>query len=291
MKTIRHPYYLGTILTSLFICPLHAGDAPKPTVNVSVGDVTDNRTTGSFFSECKLELKFTGDAANDAASVRKVRVKKAVDDLGRDLSRNDQQESFGSFGSSQRNGVLKTDLRLRNPSRNASVIKLVDGEVEFFSPTSANGGILTIKDILKHPAEPVQNEVLKKYGIEVMYLTKEAYEIKKKQFEEQQRSEAGGKIGEGFGELFKGMFGGMMFSDTKNSVKLYVKDPEKRVIDVEFQDAAGQALKSGSSWSMSELRQIEFKAPAPADTQLRIHLATPAALQTFAFKVENIALP
>jgi len=44
--------------------------------------------------------------------------------------------------------VLKTELRLRNPSRNASTIKLVDGEVELFSPTIANGGVLTVKDIL-----------------------------------------------------------------------------------------------------------------------------------------------
>ena len=58
------------------------------------------------------------------------------------MNRNDDHDSFSSFNSSQRNGVLKTDLRLRNPSRNASVIKLVDGEVEFFSPTAANGGVL-----------------------------------------------------------------------------------------------------------------------------------------------------
>jgi hypothetical protein len=288
MKTILR---FCTIFAAALTLSLHAADAPKPTVNASVGDVTDSRTTGSFFSECKLELKFTGDAASDASTVRQVRVKKAVDDQGRDLSRNDERDSFSSFNSSQHNGVLKTDLRLRNPSRNASVIRLVDGEVEFFSPTAANGGVLNLKDILKHPAEPVQNDALKKYGIQVMYLTREAFEAKKKEFEEGQKGEAGGKLGEAFGELFKGMFGGAMSSDTKNSVKLYVKDPEKRVVDVEFQDASGQPLKSGSSWSMGELRQIEFKSPPPADAQLRIHLATPAALQTFAFKVENIALP
>jgi hypothetical protein len=294
MNSKRHPHsaYAALSLALAVSFSLHAGDAPRPSVNASVGDVTDTRTTGSFFAECKLELKFTGDAANDAATVRQVRVTKAVDDQGRDLTKkDDDRQSFSSFSSGRRQGVLKTDLRLRNPSRNASAIKLVDGEVEFFSPTPANGGVLTIKDILKHPAEPVQNEALKKYGIEIMYLTKEAYDAKKKQFEEQQKSEAGGKVGEAFGELFKGMFSGMMSSEGKNSVKLYVKDPDKRVVNVEFEDAAGQPLKSGSSWSMGEMRQVEFKSAPPADTQLRIHLATPAALQTFAFKVENIALP
>jgi hypothetical protein len=260
-------------------------------ISVSVGDVSDNRTTGGFSSECKLELKLTGDAASDAAAVRQVRVKKAIDELGRDLIRSDSKEAFHSFNSGQRNGVLKTELSLRNPSRNAGTIKLVEGEVELFSPTAANGGILIIKNILKHPAEPVQNEALKKYGVEVIYLTKESYEAKKKQIQEQQKADADGKLGEAFGELFKGMFGGMMASDSKNSVKLYVKDAEKRVVDVEFQDAGGHALTSMSSWSTGELRQMEFKSAPPADTQLLIHLATPEALQTFTFKVENIPLP
>src|SRR5436305_10920792 len=106
--------YLCAIVAAGSLLSTHAGDTPKAAINASVGDVTDSRTTGSFFAECKLELKFTGDAASDAATVRQVRVKKAVDDQGRDLSRNDDHDSFSSFNSSQRNGVLKTDLRLRN---------------------------------------------------------------------------------------------------------------------------------------------------------------------------------
>src|SRR2546423_12866082 len=187
MRSIQSLSSLSIIVPALCLT-LHAQEAPKQTIRVSVGNVTDNRTTGSFFSECKLELKITGDAATDAATVRQVRVKKAVDELGRDLTREDNRDSSSSFSSNQRNGVLKTDLRLRNPSRNASIIKLVDGEVELFTPSAANGGVLTVKDILKHPVEPVQSEALKKYGVELMYLTKESYEAKKKQVEEQQKS-------------------------------------------------------------------------------------------------------
>jgi hypothetical protein len=291
MKTTMHSLYVGTVLTAGACTTLSSPGGSAQTINVSVGDVSDNRSTGSFTSDCKLELKFTGDAATDAATVRQVHVKKAVDELGRDLTRNDDRESFHSFNSGQRAGVLKSELRLRNPSRNSSTIKLVDGEVELFSPTVANGGVLTIKDILKHPAEPVQNEALKKYGVEVVYLTKESYEAKKKQLQEQQKSEADAKLGEAFGDLFKGVFGGTMASDSKNSVKLYVKDPQKRVIDIEFQDAGGNALKTGSTWWIGDLRQTEFKSAPPPDTQLLIHLATPEALRTFAFRVENIPLP
>ncbi len=202
---------------------LNAQQAAKQPVAVraTVGEVTDNRTTGTFNSECKIELNFTGDAAADALSVRQVRVTKAVDELGRDLVPKESENSFGassSFG--QRSGGLKGELKLRNPSRNAAVIRLIEGEVEFFNPTPANGGVLVIKDILKHPAEPVQNPTLKKYGIDLIYLTKESYEAKKKQVEEQRKDNPGGDIGAAFGDLFKGMFGGMMSSESKNNLKL-----------------------------------------------------------------------
>jgi hypothetical protein len=273
---------------------LHAQDAAKQPVAIraSVGDVTDNRTTGSFNSECKIELKFTGDAAADASSVRQVRVTKAIDELGRDLVPKETENSFGSSSSGRRGGsALQGELKLRNPSRNAAVIKLIEGEVELFNPTPANGGILVIKDILKHPAEPVQNPTLKKYGIELIYLTKESYEAKKKQVEEQQKNNAGGGIGDAFGDLFKGMFSGMMSSESKNNLKLYVKDANKRVIEAEFQDANGKPLKRRSSWTSNEMRSQDFDAPPPADTQLMIHLATPEAIQTVPFKLENIPLP
>jgi len=286
MKVIAR-LFLCTLITTAFAVALHAQNAAKQPVPVkaSAGDVSDNRTTGMFNSECKLELKFTGDAATDATTVRQVRVKKAVDELDRDLTRTDANDSFGS-GFAQKNGALKTELRLRNPSRNATVIKLVEGEVEFFNPTPANGGIVTIADILSHPAEPVQNPALKKYGIELMYLTKESYEAKKKQLDQ-----SGGQAADAFGDLFKGMFAGMMSSDSKNSLKLFLKDPQKRIIDTEFQDAAGKPLKHNSTWSSGEMIQVQLNAAAPADTQLMIHLATPESIQTFPFKVENIPLP
>jgi hypothetical protein len=235
-------------------------------------------------------LKFTGDGAADAARVLQVRVTKAVEELGRDivLKKNDESSDFGSsgFGGS----TLKAEVKLRNPSRNATVIKVVEGEVEMFNPTPANGGILVIKDILKHPAEPVDNPALKKYGIQVMYLTKESYEAKKKELETQKDS-AGNAIGEAFADLFKGMFNNMISSDSKNSIKLYIKDPEKRVVEVEFQDANGKPLKRRGSWTSNEMRSLDFESPPPTDTRLVISLATPEATRTFPFKVENIPLP
>ena len=275
-------------LCAVISVPIYAQNTTS--LHAVVGDVTDNRTTGAFNAECKVELKFTGDAAADAASVREVRVTRAVDETGRDLVLK-EKDPFGNSGFGSHSGALRAEIKLRNPSRNASVIKLVEGEVELFSPTESNGGILVIKDILKHPAEPIQNPVLKKFGIEIIYLTKESYDAKKKEIEAQNKSNAGGAVGEAFGDLFKGMFTGMMSSDSQNSLKLYIKDPDKRVIDFELQDSAGKALKTRSSWAMNGMHDQGLAAPAPPDAQLLIHLATPEATKSFPFKLENIPLP
>jgi hypothetical protein len=268
--------------------------AKSPTaLQASVGDVSDNRTTRTFGSECKVELKFTGDEAEDGGRVRQVHLTEAVDEVGRNLLMSEDDEgSSHSSGSRRFSDALKAEVRLRNPSRNATTIKILKGEVELFNPTEANGGLLTIKDVLQHPAEPIQNPALAKYGVQLMYLTKEAYEAKKKEVEAEKEKGAatGQKLGEAFGELFKGMFGGMM-SSSKNSIQLYIEDPDERVVDLEFVDGEGKPLKTRQSWSSGNFKNIGFDAAPPPDTELKIQLATPESLKSYPFKVENIPLP
>lgn len=182
---------MGLALLLAWPIAIHAQTKSPTPIQASVGDVTDNRTTGSFNSECKVELKFTGDAASDAGSVRQVRLIEAKDEVGRDLIlKNDDDISSRSFNSGNSSGALKADVKLRNPSRNATTIKILKGEVELFTPTEANGGLLTIKSVLKTPAEPIKNAALEKYGIQLMYLTKETYEAKKKEIEAQKKAGA-----------------------------------------------------------------------------------------------------
>jgi hypothetical protein len=280
-----------TCLAILLALPIaaNAQEQSAPPIQVNVGDVTDNRTTSAFNSECKVELRFTGDAAADAQSVRRVQLTEATDTTGRDLiPKKDDGMASHFMGFGQSSGALSTEVKLRNPSRNATAIKILKGQVELFNPTEANGGLLTIKNVLQHPAEPVQNPALAKYHIQLMYLTKAAYNAKKKEIESQQNGDQ--QLGEAFGQLFKGMFGGMV-SDSKNSIQLYIKDPDKRIIDLKFVDGQGNPLKSNQSWSTDDFRSTDFGSPPPPDTQLKIQLATAESLKTFSFQVENIALP
>jgi hypothetical protein len=267
----------------------NAQEQSLPPIQVNVGDVTDNRTTGVFASECKVELKFTGDAAADAQSVRRVLLTEATDTTGRNLiPKSEDRNSPQLMGFGQSSGALSTEVKLRNPSRNATAITILKGNVELFNPTEANGGLLTVNNILQHPAEPVQNPELAKYHIQLIYLTKAAYNAKKKEIESQPNGNQ--QLGEVFGQLFKGMFGGMM-SDSRNSIQLYIQDPDKRIIDLKFVDGQGNPLKSNQSWSTDNFKSTDFESPPPPDTQVNIQLATPESLKTYSFQVENIALP
>ncbi|HEV2392835.1 MAG TPA: hypothetical protein VG146_10790 [Verrucomicrobiae bacterium] len=294
MKTAKNlaKTYLFVLLTLPVSADAQSRDKSQTPLRASVGEVSDNRTTGAFNSECKIELKFTGDPAADAGSVRRVRVTEATDELGRDLIiKNEDELSSASFNSGHSSGALKTDVKLRNPSRNATTIKIIKGEVELFNPTEANGGLLTIKNVLQHPAEPIRNPGLAKLGIQVMYLTKETYEAKKKEIDQKAAGDpAGQKLAEAFGGLFKGMFGGMM-SDSKNSIQLYIQDPQKRVMDLKFIDGQGKPLKSRERWSSGDFNTTGLDAPPPQDTQLVIQLATPESVKSYPFVVENIPLP
>ncbi len=296
MKTREqlNPICLGIFLALPMGVAAESGDKPPTPMQVGVGEVTDHRTTGTFNSECKVELLLTGDAAADADSVRQVRLSEATDEVGRNLILKEENGSSAlPFNSGRSSGSLKAEVKLRNPSRNATTIKILKGEIELFSPTEANGGLLTLKEVLQHPAEPIQNPALAKYGIQLMYLTKESYEAKKKEIEARQTAvsgPAGQKLGEAFGELFKGMFGGMM-SNSKNSIQIYVKDPEKRVVGLKFLDGQGKPLKTRESWSSADFRSTGLDAPPPANTQLIVQLATPESVKSSPFKVENIPLP
>jgi len=283
------PVCLSVLLAFPAVVSAQSSEKSPTPIQASVSGVTDHRSTDEASSKCTVNLTFTGDAAADAVKVLHVTLAEADDEVGRDLTdKEDDQFSEESFDSRHSSGALKAWVTLRNPSRNAATIKILQGTVELFSPTVTNGGLLTIKDVLRHPAEPLPSPELAKYGIQLMYLTKEAYAAKKKEIKAQQSAAdaaAEQKLDEAFGKLFKGM------PSPKNSIQMYVSDPEKLVISLKFVNGFGRPLKSRESWSADGFMTTGLNVPPPADTQLIVQLATPEAVKSYPFQVENIPLP
>ena len=109
---------------------------------VSVGEVTDKRTTGQFFAECEVVLKITGDAVADSLGIREVKITKAIDDTGRDLIKESNQISTFFNANVENKNTLDKKIILKNPSRKAQVITSLEGEIELFNPSKENGSLV-----------------------------------------------------------------------------------------------------------------------------------------------------
>jgi hypothetical protein len=262
-------------------------------VNVSVSEVKDSRTTGQFFAGLEMKFKIMGDGLLDARGV-KLAVAKATDDTGRDLIKKDESGSRDfTKPDENRTGLVEIEAKLKNPSRKASVVKEVSGEVTIFSPGRDPNAVASIPNFMTVAGRKIENNALKAGKVELGIMTKKEFDG----FKEQQKKEVKAKEGEMIKELGEAMakalgalFGSMM-EVTENSVILNIADPDSKVVDVEFTDAAGGQLRSGSSMRTGDIRVFEFEKPMPRDAKLTVYLATPKALWKAPFKLQDIALP
>lgn len=274
---------------SFFTTPTKAED-----VEITLGDVTDTRTTGELFSGCEVEIKVMGDAVANSLGIRAVRVHSALDDTGQSLLKEDSEMPSFFDRSTQDKNTLREKITLKNPSRSAKSIKLLEGELELFQPTIENGGMVVIDNFMLEPSEPIESESLDRWNIQITYLTKESYEAKKKEFEETYKGNlerAREKIGGVFAEMFEDVFEENL-SDEKNTLQFFIKDPKNRIVDLGFTDSLGNPIKAWSRSSIGELRIYSFKDQTPSsDTRLVVYLATPESIKVVPFKLENIPLP
>lgn len=158
-----------------------AAPAPAPTeLRANVASIEDNRSTAGYNSVCRLTLTFVGDEVADTRGVLDVHVTKALDELDRDLIaqgtalthlRASGMMMAGRIraGSSQAEGVIT----LRNPSRRAATIKVIEGAADLFRPTEANDGMVVIPDGLAHRDVAIESVTLQKYGIELTCLSEQ----------------------------------------------------------------------------------------------------------------------
>ena len=285
----------GFILLAL---PVRGQNSTKPqtAVQTSVGDIADTRTTvqGSD-SQCKIELKFTGDAASDAVCVKEVNIDEALDETGRDLktgATHDNWNEFSSFEDVDR--PLSAEIVLKNPSRNATLVKVLKGEAKLFVPSEANGGIVRVKDFLKTSSKPPENPIFKRFDITITHLSLRDFQLLRQNDKTNDATEAEAEAaGLSLKELkeFETDLQSQMISDSQKSVLMLVKDPKNKIVKLEIHDVYGKRLRSGSFTKLDDFQQIGFDIVPPDDSQLVVWLATPDSIRTCPFEFHNIPLP
>jgi len=286
---IKHNLF--KLLYVCFIC-LIAPVVYANGIRVSVSEVKDSRTTGQFFAEMELKMKVMGDIISDAKGL-KLKITKAVDETDRNLIKSEPDKTEFTNPDEYNPGQAEVTVKLKNPARKASVIKEIDGEVILFVPKNDPDSIATINNFMTKTGKVLSDSPLKASGVEATVLTKAQYE----QFKAARAKEVKEKEGElvkEFGaavvQAFSSLLGGMM-EIGENSVILQIKDPESKVVAIEFADKSGKGIRNIGSMKMGGVTVFEFEKPMPQDAQMTLFMITPKSLITTPVRLTDIALP
>ncbi|MDH5202784.1 MAG: hypothetical protein OEZ31_05810 [Nitrospirota bacterium] len=272
------------------IC-LIAGVVYASDIRVSVSEVRDTRTTGHF-SGMEIKLKVMGDIISDAKGL-KLKITKAIDDTDRDLLKDDRGKEDFTKPDEYNIGQAEVEVKLKNPSRKAITIKELIGEMSMFIPKNDPDATATINNFMTQTGKPLSDTALKEAQVEVTILTKSQYdeikEMKKKEAKEKE-GDLAKEFGEAMVQAFSSLFGSMM-EVGENSVILNIKDPESKIVAIEFIDESGKKINNISSMKMGDVRVFEFEKPMTQKARMAIFMVTPKSLIKTPLKLADIALP
>ena len=280
MKTTRVQIII-VIISGLSLLTQAQNTPRQPiAIHALVGEVSDYRSTSNSHSRCSVELTFVGNDIAEATDVIQVRPSKVTDDLNQDLlpvaTANTMIFHFSEYSLTARNETnqLTAPVFLRSPARAAKTIKTLEGEVELFMPTIANGGRVVISDFSRSPQTAANNPALKKLGIEVTYQTKEMFEIQKRSPSKKtsylQHKWPGSSVV------------ARIFVNTTSHIPLRV--------ELETNNETGLNARLNRFYERG-VRCLELTNQPPLGTKLSITTMTPETRKTFRFKVENIPIP
>jgi len=263
---------VGVSLTAMFTGIASGGTND---IRVLVTSVMDMRSTSDSMPRCQVQLKFSGDAVSDALGIREIRITAAVDDTGRDLRASPDRMRLGSRFSGGPARQLAQMAELANPSRNAHAIKTLEGEADLLFPTAENSGLVIAKDFMAKPGEPLGDPALKKANVTITYLGKDGSESRS--------DDVAGEIPVQVPPRRRPSAG--------PSLRFSIDDPDRRLVEMTFMDNYGRQVWAGQSGINGTIRSYTFQDDLPTNVRLFVYLATPDAIKTIPFKIENIALP
>lgn len=228
-------------------------------VKVSLGEISDQRTTGGFFKGLELTLKLKGPELLEAKGMS-LSLDMAKDDLGTDISKIERfvidaggfeplEKKFGGQGGGDE---FEYKLKLPNPARAAKKVML-SGSVKLLMPGKDPASVLTFSPV-KEAGRPVDHPLLKSEGSEINFSTPRG-----------------------------------------NDASYKISDPKGIVASIEFCTADGKPLetegRSSSSFGGPSVITISLSAKPPDDMVAKVYLVTAKSVVTVPLKFDSIALP
>ncbi|MCC9063076.1 hypothetical protein [Flavobacterium piscisymbiosum] len=275
------------LITSFFLLLTSVTFSQK----ISVSEINEKRSTSdnSFYNECEIELKISGDEVRKYKFVKISKITKAIDDQGVDLI-NEDRTNFDYIKIDQ---TAKIKLETKVPSRRSKTIKELSGEVSLYNPNVTNGSEIKIAN---YQSKTNVNLVPGKSDIQILYLTKESYakyvkENKDKKAEELKKlPEAARQLAEGLVGAFDGLFSSDD-NDDPNKVYFYVNGDKTKFVDLFFEDATGKKIERNGSMSNNNLFTYYFEEKPNLNWKLVLNIETDKSTKKVPFKLMDIELP
>jgi hypothetical protein len=277
--------------------------APAPVASVlpakvSLGQVHDRRSDGSFFKRLEIDLELPEIPAADVTAARTV-VKTAVDDTGRNLVPDDsgkgglQPTMQGRpGGTAEKPEPVKVTLELKNPARKANVVASLTGEIELYMPGKDPNSIATIPKFQAQAGRPLASSALKANGIEITVMGKEQLEAEKNRQLDKLKLEAKKKgiAGETLEERIAD-FSSEFLKPEEGEVVLKVQGPEGRIHEIVYVNAAGEEKRVMMSDKQGfTVLSTWGEKPGP-DWSLRVRMKSPKTLVRYSYALKDVPLP
>jgi hypothetical protein len=250
------------------------------------GDVRD--------PDCTVQMNIVGELATAAERITDIRIHRAMDDTGKDLTqqiRNMPQFPASRFGKNSGRVFNQSGwtaiLNLKSPGATAKTIREIRGEIDLAIPTWENGGLLKVTNFMANPGQVIAAANLAKHGIKLTFHTLESYA-------DFQRANPKQYVDATDLQIERRCFSGIYGSPTnppRNSVAIQVEDPNRVLLGFGFENKDGPRANATTICSLPHFHCYRFGPPPPADLNLIVSVAAPGVVQTRSFTLENVWLP
>lgn len=267
-------------------------------VNVTVETIDESRSTSSWSHDNKLslDLKIKGITIDTDHLIRVKEITNAVDDEGVQLML--KENTFGSREDFHTKDEFS--IEFETTSRSATMIKTIEGILEYFTPSLESGS----KVVIKEPLNKLNSRIVEMKDIDLIIemTNQEALDIEQQRLKDsmhaaldtmKQDSLMGQPIAamaEGLVGMFEGLakgFGSMM---GENNFIFKIEDPNESLVEINIYDSTGKIQSNGESRSGDFTTKFMKNEPTN-DYTIEIIIKDDSTLKEIPFTITNVVLP
>ncbi len=266
-------------------------------VNVVAKSVKETRSSEEDDNVLEVEILIKGLLVDASHLVRVKEITNVQDDQGVQLLA--KETLFSSSDDFHSDSTIK--LAFETPSRNASLIKNVEGVLEYFTPKIDSGG----KVVVDKPFSRMNTIVVddKTSNVKVKFTDEQTINEVKKVYKEDINMKLDslkdegifgsmlGEVAEGFVNVFDGMFSGLDdFFGVEHVFYFKVDDPNENLVEINIYDEGGKLVSIGTS-KYGPVHTKSFQKEPQASWTMEFIIKNQKTVKEIPFTLSNIVLP